>query len=380
MRMKLFAAAALLAATAIPASAQQQPWKITALLPITGPLAGYAIEFKAGIDYAVEDINAAGGIKGRPIQLETYDTQNNPGQIATLTRKACDESLLVVTSLSAEAQIALPIANSMKCPAFAGSAAAPGLTSKDRPYNFATMSPTNVSTPLAVDIAYKALKPKTSISFLERQDPSANAYGTMTSEALVKNGVKDEVVTVNNTDVDFGPAMSRAMANGAPDMIVISAMERSVLGLLKEFRKSEAKSRVFLTMSAYNANIGAQPPEVMEGVYRFALSDPELSMATDPRAKRIVERFKAKNNGKPPTLSATNTYDTILYIADVIAKSDMTGDPAARDADRTKLIEGMMKVKDFDGVTGRLTMTENRYMTATPIVLVYKGGKWEQVK
>lgn len=378
MNVKQILAAACLAATAMPVSAQQQPWKFTAVLPVTGPNAGVGLEYKAGFELAVEDINAAGGIKGRPIALEIYDSQGNPAQVATLTRKGCEESFAVLTSLSVEAQVALPVGNGMKCPTFAGSGAAPGLTSKDRPWNFATMSPTNVSTPLAVNIAYKALQPKTSVTFLERQDPSAMAYGSMTSETLTKNGVKDETVTVSNTDVDFGPALSRATANGAPDLIVISAMERSTVGLLKEYRKSQVKSKVMLTMSAFNSSVGAQPPEVLEGVYRFALSDPELS--TDPRVKKVVDRFKAKYPGKIPTLSTTNVYDTLMYITDVMQKSDLKGEPATRDADRQKLIDGLMQLKDWDGLTGKLTMTENRYMTSAPIVLVYKGGRWEEVK
>ena len=377
MTVRFFYAAAILAAAILPASAQQQPWKLATMLPLTGSNAGAALEYKVGFELAVEEINRNGGIKGRPVALEILDTQSNPGQVATLIRKACDEALIVVgPSNSAESQVGFPVANTMKCPSFAPAAGASGLAEKNRPWSFSMMTPADISTPLAMNDFIKKIAPKVSVTFIERQELAAVSYGQPASDTLKKNGVKDEVIPVSGNDVDFSPSVTRA-ASSDPDLIVISSMERASIGLLKELHKAQTKSKIMLTMSSYNSAVGAIGNDVMEGVYRYALSDPESS--SDPKVQKFVAEGRARTN-RTPSLSGTLCYDALMVTAHVIDKANLKGDPASRDEDRQKFIDTMMQVKDWDGLGGRFSMSPQGFMQSRPIVLVFKSGKWEVVK
>src|SRR6478736_8839767 len=65
----------------LPASAQPaqgEPYKIGIILPMTGSTADYGIDFKRGAELGEEEVNAKGGINGRPIKLEYGDSKNSP--------------------------------------------------------------------------------------------------------------------------------------------------------------------------------------------------------------------------------------------------------------------------------------------------------------
>jgi len=369
----ILAAAGLAAAHILPASAAE-PWTFSSLLSLTGPNAGYATELKLGMELAVEDINRHGGINGRPVALSMKDTQSNPGQVATMVRQACADSMFVIVTLSTEARVAFPVANGMQCPAIAANAAANGLTASSRPWTFSMLPPVEVMTPAAVDILAAKAKPKKAVAIIERTDPAAFDHGDLTSKALARNGVQVENFAVSSSDVDFGPVVTRALASN-PDLIVVSAMERASLGLLKELRKSRPNTGIMLTSAAYTSLVGALPPTVLNGMYRSGLSDPQMS--SDPRVKEFVKTYQARSNGRLATLTSTLGYDVVMVAKDTIEKAGIKGDPASRTEDRKKFIDTLSKTADWPGMTGKMSMAPLGYMVKEPIVLVHRSGKWE---
>src|ERR1700729_3354400 len=62
----------------MPAIAQSEPIKIGWLAPVSGPSSAPTVGFNRGVTFAVDTINAAGGVKGRKIEVITRDTQGDP--------------------------------------------------------------------------------------------------------------------------------------------------------------------------------------------------------------------------------------------------------------------------------------------------------------
>src|ERR1700729_4387337 len=71
----------------MPAIAQSEPIKIGWLAPITGPSSAPTIGFNRGVIFAADTINAAGGIKGRKIEIVTRDTQGDPTKAVNATQE-----------------------------------------------------------------------------------------------------------------------------------------------------------------------------------------------------------------------------------------------------------------------------------------------------
>ena len=66
--------------------------------PLTGPQAQYGLAWKKGFDLALEEINASGGIQGRPLAIDFEDTQNLPAQTVAVAQKfIADPKILLAT-------------------------------------------------------------------------------------------------------------------------------------------------------------------------------------------------------------------------------------------------------------------------------------------
>ena len=74
-----------------PAIGQARPLKIGALLPLTGGLELHAEQMWLGIQTAVAEINGAGGVLGRPVEVIYRDAQGSPSGLAALCRSLADE-------------------------------------------------------------------------------------------------------------------------------------------------------------------------------------------------------------------------------------------------------------------------------------------------
>src|SRR5215211_2303230 len=79
------------AAVAAPALAQQAPIRIGVPLPLTGALAGGGNQILWGIQYAAEEVNEAGGLFGRKIELLVEDTKGEPNTSATVAAKLASQ-------------------------------------------------------------------------------------------------------------------------------------------------------------------------------------------------------------------------------------------------------------------------------------------------
>ncbi|MCJ9711513.1 ABC transporter substrate-binding protein, partial [Bordetella hinzii] len=80
--------AALLAATALAGPAQAaDPLKIGTILSTTGPAAFLGEDMKDGMEIAIDEINAAGGIQGRKIEWKFYDAESQTAKALASTRR-----------------------------------------------------------------------------------------------------------------------------------------------------------------------------------------------------------------------------------------------------------------------------------------------------
>src|SRR6185503_4512281 len=96
IRMHRLAALAFAVSLGNAATQDKAPIKLANLVELSGPGATAGTMFKSGIELAVKDINAAGGILGHRLEASTLDTQTNPGVAKGLAQKAIDDGVFAV--------------------------------------------------------------------------------------------------------------------------------------------------------------------------------------------------------------------------------------------------------------------------------------------
>jgi branched-chain amino acid transport system substrate-binding protein len=228
------AAIAALAGTSL---AQAQAIKIANIVELSGAGATAGTNFKNGVELAVKEINAAGGILGKKIETTTLDTQSNPGVAKGLTQKAVDDNVFAVFGPVFSGSIMVSMAETKRAevPNFTGGEAA-AITKQGNPYIFRTSFTQDTAMPKVARYIANGIKAKTVAVIFVNNDFGKGGRDAIT-KALDAAGVK--VVADISTDsgqVDFSAPVLKAKQSNADAVFVYTNEEESARAL-RELRK-----------------------------------------------------------------------------------------------------------------------------------------------
>ena len=230
-------AIAIALALAAPLAAAQQSVKIANVVELSGTGTTAGTNFKNGVELAVKEINAAGGILGRKVVLENADTQSNPAIAKALTTKAIDNEVYVVMGpvFSGSINVSMAETRRAEVPNFTGGEAA-NITQQGNPYVYRTSFSQATGMPKIANYIATGMKAKSvAVVFVN------NDFGKGGRDSIVKElgarGVK--VLADISTDagqVDFSSAVLRAKQANA-DALFAYLNEEESARLLRELRK-----------------------------------------------------------------------------------------------------------------------------------------------
>jgi branched-chain amino acid transport system substrate-binding protein len=307
-----------------------------------------------GATLAIEEINAAGGVKGRKLELVTYDDQGSASDAVLAFQRAVKQdgvSVVVGTFLSEIAIALTPWAARLKVPYIVTGAGADQvgvLVKQNYPaykYVFRTILPAS-STARGVcesmgDLGAKALGYKSAI--LMTEDAAwTKSYDEFLATCLPSVGLKLlDTVKVATDTTDFTPIFQKIEA-AKPDVVVTGV---GIIGNKPVVQWHN--QQVPLLMMGYNAQAGAsafwkETSGATNGVVTFtaATEDSPLTPKTVPFAKAYVAKFSTT-----PAAHSFATYDAIYLFKDAVERAGSTeADPVA-DA---------LEKSDFVGASGRI--------------------------
>ena len=231
--LKLVAASALWATAA--SGFAQDVIKIANIVELSGGGASPGTYFRDGVELAVKEINAAGGILGKKIVTTTADTQTNPGVAKGLTQKAVDDGAFAIFGPVYSGSIMVSMAESRRAgvPNWTGGEAA-AITQQGNPYIFRTAFGQSYSFPKLA--RYIAGKYKSIAVIYQNND-----FGKGGRDAIFKNleGTGTKILTDISTEpqqIDFSAAVLRAKQSNAEALFVYVTEEESAR-ILRELRK-----------------------------------------------------------------------------------------------------------------------------------------------
>ena len=229
-------ALALAALVAVPVGAQQTI-KIANIVELSGAGTTSGTNFKNGVELAVKEINAAGGILGKKIETTTNDTQSNPGVAKGLTQKAIDQDVFAVFGPVFSGSIMVSMAETRRAeiPNFTGGEAA-SITQQGNPFVFRTSFTQATAMPKIARYITDQAKLKTLALIYVNND-----FGKGGREMLMKSLDKSptKIVADISTDsgqVDFSAAVLKARQSNADGVFVYTNEEESARAL-RELRK-----------------------------------------------------------------------------------------------------------------------------------------------
>ena len=215
----------------------QEVIKIANIVELSGGGATAGTNFKNGVELAVKEINASGGILGKKIQTSTADTQSNPGVAKGLTQKAIDDNVFAIFGPVFSGSIMVSMAESRRAevPNFTGGEAA-SITEQGNPYVFRTSFTQATAMPKVARYITSQAKLKT-VAIVYVNNDFGKGGLDMIRRALLNSSTK--VVAEISTEpgqIDFSAAVLRAKQSNAEGMFAYSNEEESAR-LLRELKK-----------------------------------------------------------------------------------------------------------------------------------------------
>lgn len=302
----------------------QEPIKIGMILAMTGPGAFYGQVMSRGAQLAVDQINKAGGIGGRRLQILIEDHKSGDADAGvTGARKLLDvdKVAVILTSYSAPTLAIQPLAVEKKVLLLNGGGVGSVLVGKAALYNTRMLS--SQTAPFVVQWAVGRLKAKR-IATLFWNDAAGQGVNSAIKETCAKLGC--QVVAEEPHDIgakNYSPQLARIKAT-RPDVLALGSFGDDVGYILAQARAYGVTAPILGVEWTPNAQkIGGK---AMEG-YVIAV-DRFDATSVDAKTKAFVDAYKGAH-GDAPEFYAANYYEHVEYILRPLLKRivDRNGDP-----------------------------------------------------
>jgi branched-chain amino acid transport system substrate-binding protein len=233
--LKLVAACAM--STMVMGAFAQNTVKVAAIVELSGGGATAGTNFKNGVEMAVKEVNAAGGILGKKIELLTSDTTTNPGVALGLTKKAIDQDVFAIFGPVYSGSIIVSMKESEKAqiPNWTGGEAA-NITTQGNPYIFRTSFTQATAMPKVAKYINQQAKVK-NLAIIYVNNDFGKGGLEMIKKALAPTDTKIAIdVSTDAGQVDFSAAVLKAKQSNA-DAVFVYLNEDESARILKELRK-----------------------------------------------------------------------------------------------------------------------------------------------
>jgi branched-chain amino acid transport system substrate-binding protein len=360
-------AAAFAFAAAASVFAQQGPVTIIGLVELSGTGATAGTNFDNGVKLAVKEINAAGGILGRKVDYQSWDTQTAPQTAKALAQKAVDQGAYVVMGPVFSGSIIVSMAETKRAeiPNFTGGEAA-NITQQGNPYIFRTSFTQSTAMPKLARYIKDTVKAKNVAMLWVNNDFGKGGKDAM-SKALEAQGIKVGAdISTDPGQVDFSAAVLKVKQSNADAVFVYTNEEESARAL-REFKKQGYDKPII----GETTLTGQKVIELAGDAANGAVAHVGLTVdAPQPGIKAFDEKFqkefkyKSDHNGMK---GYTGMY-VVKAITEKVGKFDSKAFAKA-------LHGATIRVKDTPGVLLDLRFDDNGDLDRESFLVKVVGGK-----
>ncbi|MCO4526030.1 branched-chain amino acid ABC transporter, amino acid-binding protein [Streptococcus infantarius subsp. infantarius] len=340
--------------------------KVGVNLELTGTVAAYGNAENNGVKLAVQEINKAGGVDGKKIELVTKDNKSENAEAST-----------AATNLTIQSQV-----NAMIGPATSGAVAAASLNAQKtgvplltpsgtqddltldtvngvKKYVFRTTFQDSFQGQVLAQYAYSNLNAKKVVLYYD----NSSDYAKGIAEEFKKKYQGDIVTTATfaSGDKDFQSALTK-IKNLDYDAIVMPGYYTET-GIITKQARDMGISVPILGPDGFNDDSFADLAGKANANSVYYVSGYSTKTALSDKANDFIKAYKAKY-GSEPNMFAALSYDSVYMIAKAAEGAKTSIDIA----------NNLAELKDFDGVTGKMTIDKKHNPIKTALMVIMKDG------
>jgi len=331
-KIAVLAAAGLLAGSALSGAVAQETIKIGVTQPLTGAFAASGNYVAQGAKIAEDEINKAGGVLGKQIQLIIEDNKSNPTEAVSTVEKLIqkDKVPVLIGAWSSTLTLAvMPKLEEYQVPMIVETSSSGKITTSGNPYIF-RISPTS-------EMEAKAFQPLVAkmgikkANFLYTNNDFGIGSGAEYSKMLKANGVEIGVMeTMDPKATDFSAQLAKIKATGGDTLFVTTAVEQLTL-ILKQAEEQQLKVRIVSCGGSNSPDqLIDQAGAAANGSFHTAFFPPwfpEVTKNPDV-AKRYMDEWKKRGHNIGGLTEGFRGYDGV-FVAVAAIKAAGKAEPEA---------------------------------------------------
>lgn len=334
---------------------------------MTGSEATFGKSMDDGIKLAVEEFNKGGGLNGKKVAIAgPEDTESVAQKSETAVKRLVDKKVVVVLGeiASGASKAGGPICQDNKIPMITPASTNPTVT-EIGDYIFRVCFIDSVQGPAMAKFAREDLKAQTAAIFYDQGQPYSTGLRDEFKKSFEERGGKIVgEATYTKDDRDFNAPLTRIKAAN-PDVIYVPGYYTQTGAISKQARSLGIQSPLLggdgWDSDKYFESAGT---DVVNCYFtnHAAYDDP------NPKVQAFVSAYKAKYNGKEPDSMAILGYDAAMVAFDAMKRAKSLSGPDLRDA--------IAATKDFDGVSGKISINSHRDADKSVVIQEVANGKF----
>jgi branched-chain amino acid transport system substrate-binding protein len=341
--------------------------KIGYLGDLSGPTFDFGQSARNGVIMAADEINQTGGINGRKIDVVIQDDQGNPEVAAAMVNKLITDDKVVaviVGGASGSSLAAGPKAQSARIPMISPSSTNPAVT-QIGDYVFRICFIDAFQGEVMATFATHTLKAKKAAIMLDFNSPYSRDLTEFFELSFTKLG--GEVVSKQSYrqgDADFRGQLSSIKA-AAPDVIYLPGYYGDIAVIAKQARQLGI-TQLLLGGDGWDApELWQLAGDSINGSYisnHYSAEDPAVAI------QNFVRNYQLNYGNLSPDAHAALGYDAMRVLLDAMQRAGFVEGLKVRDA--------LAETKDFPGITGIISMDQNRNAVKSAVVLKLQDTKY----
>lgn len=363
-------------ALAAPVALAQSSIKIGSVLSVTGPAAFLGEDMKAGMELAVEEINARGGIGGKKIDWVFYDAESQTQKGLTATRRLLDQDKVDMIvgggNMSGMAIAMLGLTEKASLPFMSTEGSADIVNPiAERQWTFkSTVDDEQVMERLADYYAKKGIK---KVAFLGDSSGFGQAAAAQLKKVAAKRGLDVMYESFNPADTDMTPQLGKIKAANVQSIICWTVTPAGVVFLKQAQQLGMDKMNLIHSYGFVDKRYMDLAGDAAKNLLLVSVKFPvgaELP-DSDPQKARIAaltKAFEAKYKRKPNQFAA-QTYDAIHLMRTAVERAGGT--------DKSKVRDAVAGIANWPGVGGVFNFSAQRHSGLSKddlVLLSYRDG------
>ena len=352
----------------------QDTIKIGFFAPITGPAAVDGTSAKNAVELGLKEVNDAGGIRGKKVELIVYDDRLKAEEAVAIANKLIEKDKVVGVvsgSYSGPTRVTAPIFQKAGMPMVVGYAVHPDVTwdpkqKKPNDYIFRNGFLGEIEGAAAAEFAVKNLKAKRiSLIFMDNDFGRSISAGFADRAEKLGASILTKQMYKFPGEKDFRPFLTR-IKEGNPDLIFAAGYYNEAASIVRQSKELGIRSQIMGEEGFDSPKFQEIAGPAAEGVIIATNLDRD-----DPRpvVQNFLKNFR-QAYGHDADMVGASSYDAFKILVAAVEKAGT--DPKA-------IQKALLATKDYDGLTGKISRFVQGEVVKPVQIQVVKDGKFQRL-